>query len=147
MATLDEVVDLVAAFLRDKEPLASVARFARCSCHFSSYLVASEVLLEDACEFCRCDIKCRVEAHRHVAPGYVLYEGSSPGGGPASSYVWETTTGCLACSQCLGYITVPFPDVAVRVLSKKEFTGMFELDLSVRASASRLPRRPSPPRR
>ena len=90
---LEDVVDLVAAWLPDKTPLAAVARFARCSAHFRSYLAAGSGTPACECFACPSAIRCRVLRHRHE-DGFVVYEGDD------SSYVWQPCCDRVACDAC-----------------------------------------------
>ena len=99
---LAETVDLVAAWLPDKTPLAATARFARCAAHFRSYLVISAALTAFACFVCGGVVRCIVLRHHHAAPGFIVYEGRGPDGdgGQDASYVWYPAMECCACQRC-----------------------------------------------
>lgn len=100
MALLGQVVDEVACFLGDQEPLACVASFARCSCHYNSYLVSSDALSCFSCSFCEESFQCQATGHTHHG-GVIVYGEASPLG---SSYAWQTLTGRVACSTCLIFL-------------------------------------------
>jgi hypothetical protein len=99
---LAETVDLVAAWLPDKTPLAATARFARCAAHFRSYLVASAALTAFSCFHCGGVVRCIVLRHHHTAPGFIVYEGRGrdEGRGQDVSYVWYPAIECCACQRC-----------------------------------------------
>ena len=97
---LADVVDLVAAWLPDKTPLAATARFARCAVHFRSYRVASAASTEFRCFLCDCNFNCVVRRHHHVAPGFIVYEGEVHEGCEDVSYVWLPATDWVACQHC-----------------------------------------------
>jgi hypothetical protein len=99
---LADVIDLVAAWLPDKTPLAVTARFARCAAHFRSYLAASAAATSFCCFSCGCDSRCVVRRHHHVAPGFIVYEGEVCDEGEVrdASYVWFPEIDCVACRRC-----------------------------------------------
>lgn len=88
-----EVLDLVSAYLEDKSPLACAASYARCCCHFSSYLAAGDVWIKISCKGCQQVQETRVTGHEHVG-GLIRYLGSP------EDYVWDTSLDCLYCGPC-----------------------------------------------
>ena len=99
MFFLGQVVDLVACFLGNKEPLACVASFARCSCHYNSYLVSSDTLSCFRCSFCEETFQCHTTSHTHH--GAVIVYAEAPLG---RRYGWQTLTDRVACSACLIFL-------------------------------------------
>ena len=96
-ARLADVVDLVAAWLPDVTPLAATARFARCSAHFRSYLVASAAAIFSRCFACSGDFRSEVRRHHHVALGFLVYEGHADD----ERYAWQPATDRVACWRCV----------------------------------------------
>ena len=101
MLALVGVMDLVAAWLPKRTALAAVARFARCSAHFRSYLAASCATTEDRCFACDEEVRCDVRRHWHVRGqggrgAFVVYQGAYD----ASRYVWLPADGRVACWSC-----------------------------------------------
>ncbi|NBU17165.1 MAG: hypothetical protein EBS48_09190 [Actinobacteria bacterium] len=101
MAALSDVLDHVSCFLEDKSPLACVASSARCSCHFSSYLVAGQSEIRVACSECSHEMQTRVFHHEHPREGLIVYHGAP------HSYAWDTTTDLLLCRGCYASLLQP----------------------------------------
>lgn len=93
---LAEVVDLVAAWLPDRTPLAAVARFARCSAHFRSYLVSSASAAAFRCFACNEELRCVVARHRHFG-AFVVFEGLDT----EEWYAWQPAQDRVACWWCV----------------------------------------------
>ena len=97
---LQDVVDLVTAWLPDRTALAATARFARCSAHFRSYLTSSCRTTEGLCFACGDEILCDVRRHWHAASScggaFVIYQGADA----SARYVWQPTSDRVACWPC-----------------------------------------------
>jgi len=95
-AGLEDVLDLVAAFLPDRSAACGTARFARCCAHFRSYLLCSAAELDVACCGCGCQLRFRVVRHDHSPAPYITFFGERDG----ESYVWNTRLDRVACAEC-----------------------------------------------
>ena len=91
---LRDIVDHVACFLSDKSPLACVASFARCSCHFRSYLISNEQRIHYWCHMCGDEFSFDVESHRHLGGEGILFFGQK------ELYVWKPDVNQLFCMPC-----------------------------------------------
>jgi hypothetical protein len=94
MTSLPEVIDLVSCFLEDKSPVACASSGTRCSCHFSSYLVAGQAKIQVACYTCHKIFQTKVSHHEHPRRGLIIYFGAP------HSYAWDTDRDTLLCEDC-----------------------------------------------
>ena len=109
MTSLLDVLDLASCFLEDKSPVACAASGARCSCHFSSYLVAGEAWIKVACYKCPKIFQTKVSRHGHPRRGLIVYFGAP------HSYAWDTESDTLLCEDCY---SLSLPGLQVQSLSE-----------------------------